>query len=296
MTDSKSHLGSFHLPEADVGHLSRRWLDIPYARVSPQQKLDVYLPESGDGLFPVLLNIHGGAFARGDKRDIRLLPILRGLSLGYAVVSVNYRLSGEAIFPAGLQDVKAAIRWLRARGRQYRLDAERIVAWGNSSGANFAAMVAVTAGEGFFDDPALGNAEQPCHVRAAVDWFGPTDFSTMDAQLAESGLGPCDHGAADSPESLYLGAQIGLIPEMVRLAGPLMYVGEGMAPILIQHGRVDPIVPFQQSLQLAEAIEARMGREWFELDILDEAAHNDPLFETEQNLDRVFGFIEGRLR
>lgn len=93
-----------------------------------------------------------------------------------------------------------------------------------------------------------------------------------------------------------MGAQIGLIPERVRMASPLSYVGEGMAPILIQHGRLDSIVPYQQSVQLAEAMEVRMGREWFELDILDKAAHNDARFETEENLDRVFGFIERRLR
>jgi acetyl esterase/lipase len=286
----------FHLPEANVSHIDRKWLDLSYAPLSPRQKLDIYLPDSGDGPFPVLLNIHGGAFAIGNKRDVRLLPFLSGLPRGYAVVSVNYRLSGQAIFPAGIQDVKAAIRWLRARGREYLLDAERIVAWGNSSGANFAAMVAVTARESFFDDPSLGNADQPCHVHAAVDWFGPTDFLTMDEQLTESGLGPCDHGGPESPESRYLGGQIGLIPERVRLASPLTYIGERMAPILIQHGRIDPIVPFQQSVRLAETIEARVGTERFELDILDAAAHNDPLFETDENLDRVFEFIECRLR
>jgi acetyl esterase/lipase len=285
----------FHLPKADVGHIARKWLDIAYASTSPRQMLDVYLPDSGDGPFPVLLNIHGGAFAMGNKRDVRLLPLLRGLPRGYAVVSVNYRLSVEAIFPAGIQDVKAAIRWLRAHASEYLLDAERIVAWGNSSGGNFAAMVAVTARESLFDDPALGNEGYSCNVRAAVDWFGPTDLLTMDEQLAESGLGPSGHGQADSPESRYLGAQIGLIPHTAQLASPLTHVGEGMAPILIQHGRMDPIVPFQQSIQLAEAIEARVGNDRFELDILDEAAHNDPLFETDENLDRVFGFIERRL-
>ena len=286
----------FHLPKADVSHIARKWLDISYASTSPRQKLDIYLPDSGEGPFPVLLNIHGGAFAMGNKRDVRLSPLLHGLPRGYAVVSVNYRLSGQAIFPAGLQDVKASIRWLRARASEYMLDAGRIVAWGNSSGANLAAMVAVTARENLFDDPTLGNERYPCHVRAAVDWFGPTDFLTMDGQLAESGLGPCDHGQADSPESRYLGAQIGLIPDKVRLASPLTYVGEGMAPILIQHGRIDPIVPFQQSIQLAETIEARVGLQWFKLDILDEAAHNDPMFETDRNVDRVFEFIERRLR
>jgi acetyl esterase/lipase len=285
----------FHLPEADVSHISRKRLDIPYAHTSARQKLDVYLPESGGGPFPVVMNIHGGAFAMGNKRDIRLVPMLQGLPRGYAVVSVDYRLSGEAVFPAGVQDVKAAVRWLRARGHEYRLDPERMAVWGNSSGANFAAMLAVTGNQALFDDPALGDPGHPGHVEAAVDWFGPMDFLAMDRQLAENGLGPCDHGGPDSPESRYLGAQIALVPDRVRLANPITFVGPGMAPILIQHGRIDPVVPFQQSVQLAEAIEARVGRGWCELDILDEAGHNDPLFETEENLDRIFAFLERRL-
>ena len=98
----------------------------------------------GDGPFPVILNLHGGGFAIGDKRDIHILSILKGLEHGYAVVSVNYRLSGEAIFPAGIQDVKAAIRWVRANSGQYHLDGNRIAAWGGSSGGNYAAMICLT--------------------------------------------------------------------------------------------------------------------------------------------------------
>jgi acetyl esterase/lipase len=285
----------FEMPTADVSHVARKWLDIPYARTSAAQQLDIYLPETGDGPFPVLLSIHGGAFAIGDKRDVQVLPFLGSLSRGYAAVSVNYRLSGEAIFPAGLQDVKAAIRWLRAHGRDYALDTSRIVAWGSSSGANYAAMVAVTARESLFDDPALGNEKHACDVQLAVDWFGPTDFLTMDGQLTQNGLGPADHNETISPESRYLGARITEIPDRVRLASPMTYVGEHMAPILIQHGRADNLVPFQQSVQLAEAIEARVGADRFELDLFDDAGHGDPVFESAQNLDRVFEFIERRL-
>jgi acetyl esterase/lipase len=280
------------IPEADVSHVARKWLDIPYAHVSPAQQLDIYAPDTGDGPFPVLLSIHGGAFAIGDKRDIHIVPFLRALSRGYAVVSVNYRLSGEAVFPAGLRDVKAAIRWLRAHADEYSLDGDRLVAWGGSSGANYAAMVAGTAREPLFDDPTLGNKHFPCHVRAAIDWFGPTDFLTMDEQLAANGLGPTDHSEALSPESRYLGAKITEVPERVRLASPITYVDGSMAPILLQHGCADNLVPFQQSVQLATAIETRVGREGFELDLFSDAVHDDPLFESEENMDRVFDFIE----
>lgn len=286
----------FAPPPADVSHIARKWLDVPYATTSPAQELDIYLPAEGDGPFPVLLSIHGGAFAIGDKRDVQLNPFLTGLDRGFAVVSVNYRLSGEAIFPAGLQDTKAAIRWLRAHSGEYSLDPERIVAWGGSSGANYATMVGVTANEPMFDDPALGNAAYRCDVALVIDWFGPMDFLTMDEQLAQNRLGPEDHNDAASPESQYLGAKITEVPDKVRLASPLTYVGEHMPPILIQHGRVDNLVPFQQSVQLAETIEARVGSDRYELDLAENAGHADPWFETPENLQRVFRFIERRLK
>jgi acetyl esterase/lipase len=190
----------FQIPLADVSHIKRKWLDLPYATLSPAQQLDIYLPDEGDGLFPVIMHLHGGGFEIGDKRDIHVLPYLKALRLGYAVVSVNYRLSGEAIFPAGLKDIKTSIRWLRANSTKYHLNGDRIAACGGSAGGNYAAMVCLTANVTEFDDPSLGNAEYPCHVQAAVDMFGPTDFLKMDAQLEENGYGPGHHGEANSHE------------------------------------------------------------------------------------------------
>jgi len=287
---------SIRIPEADVSHIRRKWLDRPYASVSQAQKLDIYLPAEGDGPFPVVLHIHGGAFAMGDKRDIHINPFLHGLKRGYAVVSVNYRLSGEAIFPAGLQDIKAAIRWLRANSAKYHLDGNRIAACGGSAGGYYAAMVCLTPNVAELDDLSLGNPEYPCNVQAAVDWFGPIDFLRMDEQLAESGLGPCDHSEADSPESRYLGAKITEIPEKVRLANPMTYVHADMPPILIQHGRIDAMVPVQQSMGLVHKLEESVSHDRFEFDILENAGHGDPLFESEDNMKRVFQFLDRYLK
>ena len=131
----------------------------------------------------------------------------------------------------------------------------------------------------------------PSDVQAGVDWFGPTDFSSMDAQLAESGLGLPDHGAAHSPESRFLGAPLAEAPDRVQRANPLSYVHRGIPPILIQHGRSDPLVPVQQSIILAQRLKEVVGDGGFEFDILENAGHGDPLFETEENLARVFDFI-----
>ena len=283
-------------PPADVAHIPRKWLDLPYADLSPAHRLDIYLPDEAEKPFPVILYIHGGGFALGDKGDIKVLTFLKGLERGYAVVGVNYRLSGEAIFPAGLQDLKAAIRWLRANSEHYHLDGSRIAACGASSGGNLAAMLCLTANVTEFDDLRLGNPEFPCNVQAAVDWFGPTDFLKMDEQLEQNGFGPSDHGEADSPESMYLGARLSDVPLKVELANPMLYIHKQMPPILIQHGRLDTMVPVQQSILFVEKMEKFVSHDRFEFDILEGAGHGDPLFETEENMQRVFSFLDKYLK
>jgi acetyl esterase/lipase len=286
----------FDIPMADVSHVQRKWLDLPYADLSPAQKLDIYLPDEGDGPFPVIMHIHGGGFEIGDKRDVHILSYLKGLARGYAVVSVNYRLSGEAIFPVGLQDIKASIRWLRANSKTYHLDGNLIAACGGSAGGNYSAMACLTANVTEFDDPALGNMEYPCNVQAAVDMFGPTDFLKMDAQLEQNGFGPGDHGEADSPESKYLGAKLSDVPLKVELANPMTYIHEHMPPLLIQHGRLDTMVPIQQSMIFVEKLEKYVSQDRFEFDIMEGAGHGDPLFETDENMDRVFAFLDKHLK
>ena len=125
-------------PPANTDHIKRKFLDIPYASLSPAQKLDIYLPDEGEGPFPVIVWIHGGAFMGCDKADLQVLPAIEGLKRGYAVVSINYRLSGEARFPAPVYDAKAAVRWIRANAQRYHFDPGRIAAWGSSAGAYLA--------------------------------------------------------------------------------------------------------------------------------------------------------------
>jgi acetyl esterase/lipase len=286
----------FQIPQADVSHIQRKCLDVPYASISNAQQLDIYLPDEGDGPFPVILHIHGGGFAIMDKRDMPVTAYLHGLEWGYAVVSVNYRLSGEAVFPAGLQDLKASVRWLRANQARYHLDGSRFAACGGSAGGNYAAMLCLTSNVPELEDLSLGNPESPCDVQAAVDMFGPTDFLKMDEQLAESGLGPGDHSKADSPESRYMGEKITDIPDKVKLANPMTYIHKDMPPILIQHGRMDHLVPVQQSIIFVEKLKRHVPTDRFEFDILEKADHGDPLFETEENMNRVFSFLDKHLK
>lgn len=152
----------------DINSLKNKHLDISYAPISEAQKLDIYLPDEKKEKYPVIIFIHGGAWMSGDKRENFSLPILRGLKEGYAVISINYRLSGEATFPAAIEDVKAAIRFIRANANKYNLDVEQITLFGRSSGANLATLAGVTSGTTKFDNPELGNSVVSSSVHAVV--------------------------------------------------------------------------------------------------------------------------------
>ena len=281
------------IPKAQVGHINRKWIDIAYARQSTKQKLDIYLPETGQGPFPVILAIHGGAFAFGDKSDIQICPQLNGLERGYAVVAVNYRLSGEAKFPKAIHDLKAAIRWIRANSKDYLLNSEKIIAWGNSAEGNYAAMLGASATVQELEDLTMGNKEEMCNVQAVVDWYGPTDFIEMDENLKENGLGPQDHSEEDSPESRYLGTKITEVIELVKKANPVTYITSSVPPYFIQHGSKDHIVPIQQSILLVNRIqEAVADKDKIVFDILDGVDHEGPEFMTPENIDKVFIFID----
>jgi acetyl esterase/lipase len=305
MTDNNQpvperHYGIAELPPpANTDHIRRKFLDIPYASTSPAQKLDIYLPNEGEGPFPVIVSIHGGAFMGCDKADMQIMPMLEGLKRGYAVVAVNYRLSGEARFPALVHDAKAALRWIRANAQRYHFDPNRIATWGGSAGAYLANMLGVSAGVLELEDLTLGNPEQPSNVQAVVSWFSPTNFLKMDEQLTASGLPPMpgmEHSAANSPESLLLGAQITKIPARVKAANPETYVTPSAPPFFLQHGTLDCVVPVQGSIHLAAKLEKVLGKGKVRLELLEGAGHADPLFETPENVKKVLDWLDQNLK
>jgi acetyl esterase/lipase len=285
-------------PPADTAHIRRKFLDVPYAVLSPAQKLDIYLPDEGDGPLPVIVSVHGGAFMGCDKADLQVTPMLEGLKRGYVVVAINYRLSGEAKFPALVHDAKAAVRWIRANAQHYGFDSNRIAAWGGSAGGYQASMLGVSAGIPELEDLGLGNPDQPSNIQAVVSWFGPTDFLKMDEQLAASGFPPPPdqrHIDADSPESLLLGQKITEIPERVQAANPETYVRPNAPPFLLQHGTHDPVVPVQQSIQFAAKLQQALGEAKVTLELLEGAGHADPRFEAPDNVNRVLDFLDKAL-
>jgi acetyl esterase/lipase len=279
--------------------------NLTYAPVSPSQRLDLIrpaasaasAPPAAGGTFPVVVVIHGGAFSVGDKTDMRN-EVRALVARGYAVASPNYRMSGEAPFPAAVADVKAAVRWLRANADRYGLDPTRIGAIGESAGANLAAMLGTSGNLTFPEDTALGNITQPSTVRAVVDLFGPITFTTMDDQLRSNPhctAGDVVHDRPDSPESRYLGHTITTVPDLVRQASPLGYLDDGRIPppFLIEHGDADCTVPFGQSQELAAGLRAAGGS--VQLTIIPGAGHGGD-FPLIARLPGILTFLDQTLR
>jgi acetyl esterase/lipase len=258
--------------------------NVAYASTSSAQVLDIWLPDGATGPVPLVIFVHGGAFAGGDKSmDNDIGNVASVLAVGYAAASANYRLSGEAPFPAAAQDVKAAVRFLRANASRYGLDPDRFAAWGESAGGHLATLIGTTGDqETVLDDPSLGNGSVSSAVQAVIDFFGPTDFLQMDAQIASAMPAACNgqvltHDAADSPESEYLGAPIQTVPDQAAAANPITYISmaETLPVFLIAHGDSDCEVPNQQSQILHEALQAAGAKAIFNL--VQGAGHDDAI-------------------
>jgi len=220
--------------------------DLAYAPSGHRlQKLDLYLPGGGERL-PLILHVHGGAFLGGDKSDG--VP-LEYVTRGYAVASINYRLSGDAVFPAQIEDCKAAVRWLRSNASKYGLDPDRFAAWGASAGGHLSALLGTAGSAREFE--VGGFPEVSSKVQAVVDYYGPSDFLQMDGHRMPDGM---VHDPADSPESRLIGGAIQENREKVARANPVSYITKNAPPFLIVHGDSDPLVPHHQSVLLAEAL------------------------------------------
>ena len=278
---------------ADLSWVKQMTLDIPYGSDSPAQRLDLFWPEAGEGPFPTLVYVHGGGFAFGDKRDGNLEGYLKCLRRGWALAAVEYRLSGEALFPAAVLDCRSAVRFLKANAERYRLDPARFASIGGSAGGNLAAMLGMNVPNGEFPGEACAEGPQP-FVCAAVDQFGPMNFRSMDDQARANGVSFADHDQPDSPESRYLCEPVQQ-SERCAQTNPLTYAGPGMAAMLVQHGTADRLVPYQQSEEFVSGLQARGLGDRVRFISLQGAGHGDPLFAADENMARVFDFLDPML-
>jgi acetyl esterase/lipase len=215
-----------------------------------EQTLDLYIPAFGKPPYPVILWLHGGSWQIGDKNDSCVA--CDHLLAKYAVASVNYRLDSEAKFPAQIYDVKAAIRFLRAKAQTYKLDASRIGVWGQSAGGHLAALLGTSGGVNELEGDE-GWSKYSSKVQAVCDWCGPTDFETIKGQSGAN----CkiQWGSQSSPLFNLLGGKMD--KSSLAAASPVSYVSQYCPPFLIMHGLNDDAVPPAQSQELRDRLQAK---------------------------------------
>ena len=265
---------------------------IKYAgTASPSQTLDLLLPGNATLPLPLIIRTHGGAFSTGSASEEETGTAASAiLAKGYALAALNYRLSGEAQFPAGAQDVKAAVRWLRAHAADYGLDTAHFASWGESAGAWFAVMLGVTGDQStVFDDDSLGNPGVSTAVVGVVEWYGPVDFATQDSQQVAHPPASCptgwlQHTPASSGDSTWMGGALdsAAVSTKVMQSNLVTYVGTAKAlPLFIMaHGDDDCVVSWGQAQELNDALAQVNNSANFT--ILAGYSHVDSRFETTQ--------------
>ncbi len=241
---------------------SKSWKDINYAGDSMgYHQLDIYLPKIEKSTYPVVVYIYGSAWMSNSSKGADMNTIGKALlDAGFAVVTPNHRSSKDAIFPAPMNDIKAAIRFVRANAAKYQLNTSFVGISGSSSGGNMAAMTGTsrnikvkTLGSTTVDiEGQVGPyTKYSSSVDAVVDWFGPTNMLVMDSCGGTNFI----HNDAKSPASLYIGGAIQENKEKCLLASPITYVDPSDPPFLIFHGDKDNVVPNCQSELLYEALQ-----------------------------------------
>ncbi len=298
------------LPSVDVSGISRKFLDIPYTpdKPHPMRGLDIYLPENGEGPFPTIIFLHGGAFLAGHKRDMQVMATLEAITEGFAVVSVDQRMvtmdmTGKAapdgLFPYPLFDFKAAIRFLRANAAQYKLDPNRFAAWGDSAGGYHAVMAALTADIPALDDLTLGYAAVSDKVQAVVDWYGVGDL-LLQSDFSDKQPPMVMPDGKEFPSfnfaNIFLGAKVTEHPNLAYFANPETWVTPDAPPFLIQFGTKDTVVPTGCSYNLARRIEEVCGKDRVTLDAFEGYGHSDMRMNEPANLSRVFNWLKEKLK
>jgi acetyl esterase/lipase len=244
--------------------------------------LDLAMPKTGNGPFPVVVFLHGGGWSEGNRQEMN--HFIEGVAgLGYVGVTVAYRLVPAARFPAQLEDCKAAVRWLRANAAKYRINPKHIGVVGFSAGGHLASMLGVT-GKNDGLEGAGGNPDQSSRVQAVVSFFGLTDFSTRDWPR------DLENGVIEP----FLGGSFANHADEYRRASPITYVTSDAPPFLFFHGSEDKLVPVDQSKRLGEKL--RNAGVFAEVNVLEGEGHGFTDAANQKAMRRMLDFLDAHLK
>ena len=279
-------LASLTVPVAAQRTETRRINDIQYAEVDGHRLLlDLYLPKAAKQP-PLVVWVHGGAWRAGSKSA---MPLADLIGHGFAVASVDYRLSPVAKFPAQVHDCKAAIRFLRASADKYGYNAKRVGIAGSSAGGHLVALIGVTNGHQELEGTVGKYLDQPSRVEAIVDLYGPTNFHSILQQSTPHGL-----SVRVPALRLLLGDTPDKQKALARLASPVEHVDSSDPPLLLIHGDQDPQVPINQSHELHGKYKEHKLSVHFE--VVHGGAHGGPQFFDQDRSRLIREFFQKQLQ
>jgi acetyl esterase/lipase len=256
--------------------------DVEYARVGRERlALDLDKP-AGEPRAPLIVWVHGGAWRSGSRAS---MPLAGLVEQGYAVASVDYRLTPVAPFPAQVHDIKAAIRFLRAKQAELGIDASRITIAGDSAGGHLAALVGVSASVAELEGEVGDHDNESSAVQAIVSFYGASNLTTILDQSTPHGL-----GVRIPALQLLLGGQPEDKPELARLASPVTHVDASDPPLLLLHGDQDPQMPINQSHELVGKYEEFKLPVQFE--VVHGGAHGGDEYYDAKRIAIVMAFLE----
>ncbi|MCA9045102.1 MAG: prolyl oligopeptidase family serine peptidase, partial [Planctomycetaceae bacterium] len=256
--------------------------DLEYSRAGELPLLlDLYRPRNSDEALPVVVWVHGGGWKNGSKDRC---PATWLTEHGYAVASINYRLTDQGQWPAQIDDCRAAIRWLRQNANEFKLDGNHIAAWGGSAGGHLVALL------GTLDAPS--NESVSSRVQAVCDWYGPTDLLTMPPNVLSDTRTQED--IANSNGAKLLGATVRDVPDLAKQASAWYQVSSDDPPFLIMHGEKDPGVPLEQSERLHQKLNEAGVESTFH--IVPGAGHGGKEFQTPEVREMIRAFFDKHLK
>lgn len=259
--------------------------DIVYGTVNGRDLLlDVYLPDSVD-VPSLVVWVHGGAWRGGSKERVPRVLVDKG----FALASLDFRLSTEAQFPAQVHDIKAAIRFLRGENSRFGFQTDRIAIAGASSGGHLAALVGITNGHPALEGTIGDHLDESSHVQAIVSYYGASNLTTILSQSTPHGL-----RVREPALDLFLGAQPDSLPDVAKLASPVFHVDVGDPPLLLLHGDQDPQMPINQSHELVGMYRQHGVEVLF--DVVHGAAHGGRAFFKDDHLTGALNFLKRTIR
>jgi len=297
------------LPDMDVSNITRKWIDVDYTPQNPHpcRKLDIYLPETGEGPFPTLICMHGGAFWAGEKGDVQNAAYMEAIPHGFAVACVEQRLckalpgggyDAAGMFPNPVFDFKASIRFLRANAAEYKLDPDRFALCGGSAGGYHVIIAAASAESDAMYDKSLGFSDVSGKVQAVVSWFCVGDL-VLQSEFSAKNPYMIQPDGTKVPMAnfadIFLGVNAREHTNLARFGSPSTWITKDMPPTFLQHGTADEVVPVECSREVYEKIIEVCGDDRAIYDEFPGYAHGDARFSDESNITYMIDWLKKKL-